>query len=208
MTVDDAEAAEASVREWILRKFSTQGESVYFESVRRDAGGWTVDVQFIISGYRKYYTVQVDSSTASVTGYNERFRPFNFSPYIPPPKNTASLLVLAALIVSIIVVIVFILTGLSDILGGAFTLYYNALAGAGRIVLGIFLFAFGLIDIYITMEINTIRELMEKGDTKAALARNTLVMGVLALIFDGVITGILLIIAREEMGRLAGQPPS
>lgn len=202
MAVGDAESAEGSVREWILRKFGTAGEGVYFESVRRDQGAWLVDVQFVISGYRKYYSVAVDASSGSVTGYSERFRPFNLPGYVPSPRGTAGMLMLAALIVSIIVVIIFISSGISNLAGGIFTLYYNALGGAGRIILGVVLIAFGLIDIYLTVEINNIREALEKGDIRSALSRNNLAFGVIAIIFDGVVTGILLIVAREEMRRL------
>ncbi len=203
MPVNDVESAEVSVRQWILKKFGTQGENVYFESVRRETTTWSVDVQFNIGGYRKYYTVSVDSDTGSVTGYNEKFRPFSFPPYIPPSKGTSSMLLLGALIVSIIVVIIFISQGLTNLVSGMFGLYSSSvLGGVGRIVMGIFLLAFGIIDIYLTVEINSIREMFDRGDIKSAAASNTLALGVVSLIFDGIVPGILLIVAREEMSRL------
>lgn len=209
MAVRDADAAEGSVRQWIQSKFGTPGENVYFESVRREASAWTVDVQFIISGYRKYYNVLVDTETGAVTGYTERFRPFTFPnvpPHLTPSRGTAGVLMLAALIVSIIVVIVFIAYSLSNLLTGIFSIYPFGLAGVGRIIAGVFLLAFGIIDIYITSEINNIRDLLERGDVSGAIARNSIALGVAAVVLDGVVPGILLLIAREEMSSLQRQP--
>ncbi len=205
MTVNDAESAESSVRDWIQKKFGTPGENVNFEAVRKEVAVWVVDVQFMIGGYRKYYTVSVDASTGTVAGYSEKFRPFTFPPYVPPSRGTANMLMLAALIVSVIVVIIFVANGVVNLVGGIFDLYATILGGVGRIILGIFLLAFGIIDIYLTVEINNVRELLDSGDVKSALDRNSLALGVVAIIFDGVVPGILLIVAREEMGRLESQ---
>lgn len=201
MAVKDAESAEASVREWIQKKFGTPGENVYFESARKEASNWLLDVQFMIAGYRKYYSMTVDGDSGAVTGYNEKYRPFNFPPFIPPPRNTGNLLLLAALIISVIVVIVFVIQGIVNLIGGVFDIYSGVLGGIGHVVLGVFLLAFGVIDIYLTVEINTMRELADRGDLKGALSRNTLTMGVICIIFDGVVPGILLIVAREELLR-------
>ena len=199
MSVNDAESAESSVRDWIQKKFGASGENVYFESVRKDAATWFVELQLTTGGYRKYYSVSVDSASGAVTGYNEKFRPFTFPPSIPASRGAANILVVAALIVSIIVVIIFISQGI-------FNLYTNVLGGLGRMILGIFLLAFGVIDIYLTVEINNIRDLLDRGNVNAAKERNSLAFGVAALIFDGVVTGILLIVAREEINGLETQP--
>lgn len=202
MPISDADSAEASVREWLRNKFGSTAQDVYFESVRREAAGWSVDVQFMISGSRKFYSISLDAATGSVLGYNERFRPFSFPPPISTSKGTAGALMLGALIVSVIVVIVFISSGLTNILTGIFTLYPSTLGGISRMILGVFLVAFGLIDIYITTEINSVRGLLEQGDIKGALERNSISLGVIALILDGIVPGILLLIAREEMSVL------
>ncbi len=206
LSVNDAESAESSVRDWVQKKFGASGENVYFESVRKDAATWFVDLQLTMGGYRKYYSVSVDSTSGAVTGYNEKFRPFTFPPSIPASRGAANILVLAALIVSIIVVIIFISQGIVNLLGGIFDLYTNVLGGVGRMILGIFLLAFGVIDIYLTVEINNIRDLVDRGNVNAAKERNSLALGVVAIIFDGVVTGILLIVAREEINRLETQP--
>ena len=148
---------------------------------------------------RKFYSVSLDTATGSVLGYNERFRPFSFPSPVSTSRGAASALMLGALIVSVIVVMVFISSGLTNILSGIFSLYLGALGGISRMMLGIFLVAFGLIGIYITLEISSVRELLERGDIRGALERNSTSFGVIALTLDGIVPGILLLIAREEM---------
>ena len=59
--------------------------------------------------------------------------------------------------------------------------------------------AFFIVGLYCFMRVNKIRHYLSEGKYLEAYQENTVGLGVLALIFNGIVTGILLLVARSSM---------
>jgi len=68
-----------------------------------------------------------------------------------------------------------------------------------------------IIGIWVFVTINNIKGAVDRGDATTASRLNTTVFGILALIFGGIIPGILLLVAKGDIDRAASswipQPP-
>jgi hypothetical protein len=114
--------------------------------------------------------------------------------------GSAPTLVLIAMILSILVIIGF---GISFI--AMLILFANPVAFPfGGFIVFIFLI-FLVISIWILHNILEIRRFMESGDAKSAYDADSVAFGIVALIFNGIITGILLLVARDDLRRAAEQ---
>jgi hypothetical protein len=60
-----------------------------------------------------------------------------------------------------------------------------------------------IIGIWVFFTINSIKGAVDRGDAATASRLNTTVFGILALIFDGIIPGILLLVAKGNIDRAA-----
>jgi hypothetical protein len=69
-----------------------------------------------------------------------------------------------------------------------------------------------IIGIWVFFRVNSIKAAVDRGDAVTASRLNTTILGILALIFDGIIPGILLLVAKGNIDRAASywappQPP-
>lgn len=79
-------------------------------------------------------------------------------------------------------------------------------------IIGIIVVIFPIIGIWVFFRINSIKTAVDQGDAVTASRLNTIILGILALIFDGIIPGILLLVAKGNIDRAASysapqQPP-
>ncbi len=131
--------------------------------------------------------------------------------YGDPVRNElqgADTLVLIAFVFSILTIIGFVIAGIYYII---ILLYIVGFAGFAVIafvfvIYGLIFLVFAAIGIYVFIRINKLRDAIRNGDAIGADQINTVALGILALIFNGLLPGILLLVARshtEKAGAMA-----
>ncbi len=138
--------------------------------------------------------------------YNQSTQGFNIDNMFANDYQTSKTLILIALIFSIIAMVAFAISGISDILS-AFALSASYASYGVPVPVSVsFLYVYSgvyiimfLASIIVFMRVKKIYDLLKIGNLQQALMLNTIVWGIIALIFSGIITGILMLISRGYM---------
>ena len=194
MTINSVDEANRIGKDWLSREYGVATGSITTVSCVRTGTVWNVVLSFYsFSDLRKYQVVISDEGNIIKTqqlgnAVNQR------------AMGSAPTLVLIAMILSILVIIGF---GISFI--AMLILFANPVAFPfGGFIVFIFLI-FLVISIWILHNILEIRRFMESGDAKSAYDADSVAFGIVALIFNGIITGILLLVAMDDLRRAAEQ---
>lgn len=171
-----------AARTWIADQTGLSNTSLHIFQFEKKGSDYEIGVEGSFAGTTRKYLVTVNSS-GDVIGHREAFA------YETHPKSDASLLITLAFVFSILALIGF----------GIYFVILLAVAIAAVAIIALIPGVLFFISIYCFIRINKIRQLYNEGRYREALQENTVGLGILALIFNGVITGILLLIARSSM---------
>jgi putative membrane protein len=121
--------------------------------------------------------------------------------------------ILIAFIFNIIVLVAWALAGMSQIVSyftfASYYSYYGVLVGASSALLitGIVLLVFLVFSVLVFMRVRRMYNAVNSGDIKTLKQYNNMMWAILALIFTGVIPGIMLIISFGPINELGQTPP-
>lgn len=143
--------------------------------------------------------------------YYQGSQGFNIDNMFSNDFETSKTLILIALIFSIIAMIAFVISGISDILSALALSASYASYGLPTPVSVSFLFVYSVVylimflaSIIVFMRIRKIYDSLKVGNLQQALMLNSIGWGIIALIFSGIISGVLMLISRGYMERAAG----
>ena len=218
MTINSVDEANRIGKDWLSREYGVATGSITTVSCVRTGTVWNVVLSFYsFSDLRKYQVVISDEGNIIKTqqlgnAVNQR------------AMGSAPTLVLIAMILSILVIIGFGFYSIALLAIIAIPVTFPFVAFLGLIpvsglanasgvqvafpfvaFLGLIPLAFLVISIWVLYRILTIRRFMESGDAKSAYDADSVAFGIVALIFNGIITGILLLVARDDLRRAAEQ---
>ena len=194
MTINSVDEANRIGKEWVSREYGVATGSITTVSCVRTGTVWNVILSFYsFSEPRKYQVVISDEGNVIKTqqlgnAVNHR------------SMGSAPTLVLIAMILSILIIIGFAFYSFALLAIIAVPVPFPFVAFLGLVPLG-----FLVISIWVLYRILTIRRFMESGDAKSAYDADSVAFGIVALIFNGIITGILLLVARDDLRRAAEQ---
>ena len=194
MTINSVDEANRIGKEWLSREYGVATGSITAVSCSRTGTVWNVVLSFYsFSEPRKYQVIISDEGNVIKT--QQLGNPAN-----QRTMGSAPTLVLIAMILSILVIIGFAFYSFSllFLLVAPAIFPFAALLG----LVPIFFFA---ISIWVLYRILAIRRFIESGDAKSAYDADSVAFGIVALIFNGIITGILLLVARDDLRRAAEQ---
>ncbi len=180
----------------IQKQFNVTEISIKSSNLKN--GIWHISTSFILNNEQKYYSVNVNSDSGSVEDiYETKFNSGDI--------GSAPTLITIAFVFSILAVIGYVIALFAYSLLGIVTV--STPSGSTVMAFAIFplviFLIFLLIDIYILIRIMKIRKSISNGNYKSAYNENSLGFDILALIFGGIITGILLLVARDGLNRAA-----
>ncbi|WP_229657540.1 hypothetical protein [Thermogymnomonas acidicola] len=187
------------VRDWAHSNYGVpeNGVNIYYLK-RLGNGTWRARCSFIYNNEEKKFTLTIGSD-GEITSYSDLSRSG------PSEMGAAPTMVLIAEVFAILALIGFTLGAIVLLVSYATSV---SVAGAGLSFISPAIFIFpGLLIIlavisgYIVSRTLKIRSYIEQGDAVAALQIDSVGLGVLALLFSGVISGILLLLAREDLRR-------
>ena len=194
MTINSVDEANRIGKEWLSREYGVATGSITTVSCSRTGTVWNVVLSFYsFSEPRKYQVIISDEGNVIKT--QQLGNPANQS-----TMGSAPTLVLIAMILSILVIIGF----------GFYSFALLALIAAPAVfpfavLLGLVPIFFFAISIWVLYRILAIKRFIESGDAKSAYDADSVAFGIVALIFNGIITGILLLVARDDLRRAAEQ---
>ncbi len=197
MNVNDATEA---ARSEIQKQFNITDVIIKSSVLKNDM--WYIHTSFILNNEQKYYNVTINNITSTVEGMQET--KFN-------TRNTGSAqtfmlvaLIFASLTVVIyaIISVVFIFSSIAFINATSSGVTVSSFNPFSLIILAIFL-PFLIVNVYILIRITKIRKFMNNGDYKSAYYEDSVLFGVLALLIGGIITGLMLLLARGELENAA-----
>jgi hypothetical protein len=176
---------------------------ISIKSSNLNKGIWHINTSFILNNEQKFYSVNVNNDSGSIEDvYETRFSSGDV--------GSAPTLITIAFVFSILAVlgyaILFIIYSVTAISVVSVTSSTSSISSTPAfsgliIILIVFFLIFFLIDIYILIRIMKIRKLIDNGDYNSAYDKNSVAFGILALIFGGIITGILLLVARDGLNK-------
>ncbi|MGC8608805.1 MAG: hypothetical protein ACP5UV_02915 [Thermoplasmata archaeon] len=187
LAITSADEASNVAKSWAYTQFGIDSSSVNVLSAsERSDSTWFVRISFIMNNEEKRYSVTIDGEGTVVNFANLQQTP---SPNMG--MGSAPTMILVAEIFSALIVLVFLVEAIFSFF--AFSVY------------SIMYIIFLLIGIYIFLRIQKMRTFIKNGDARSALDIDTVGLGVIALIFNGIIPGLLLLIARGDIEAAAGQ---
>ena len=194
MTINSVDEANRIGKDWLSREYGVATGSITTVSCVRTGTVWNVVLSFYsFSDLRKYQVVISDEGNIIKT--QQLGNAANQG-----AMGSAPTLVLIAMILSILIIIGFGFYSIALLAIIAIPVTFPFVAFLGLIPL-----AFLVISIWVLYRILTIRRFMESGDAKSAYDADSVDFGIVALIFNGIITGILLLVARDDLRRAAEQ---
>ncbi len=194
MTINSVDEANRIGKDWLSREYGVATGSITTVSCVRTGTVWNVVLSFYsFSDLRKYQVVISDEGNIIKT--QQLGNAANQG-----AMGSAPTLVLIAMILSILIIIGFGFYSIALLAIIAIPVTFPFVAFLGLIPL-----AFLVISIWVLYRILTIRRFMESGDAKSAYDADSVAFGIVALIFNGIITGILLLVARDDLRRAAEQ---
>ncbi len=142
-------------------------------------------------------------------GQNQSYQPFNLDNMFSNDFETSKTLILIAFIFSIIVMVLFFFSFVSDIINAiSISASYAASGIPTPYTVGLF-YAYGLVyiimfvvTVIVFLRVKRIYDLLKAGNTLQALQMNTVTWAVIAIIFSGLITGIMMLLARNYMEKV------
>jgi len=140
---------------------------------------------------------------------SQNYQPFNFDNMFSNDFETSKTLILIAFIFSIIVMVLFFFSFVSDIISAiSISASYAASGIPVPYTVGLF-YAYGfiyiimfLVTVIVFLRVKRIYDLLRNGNTLQALQMNTVTWAVIAIIFSGLITGIMMLLARNYMEKV------
>ncbi|KAA8922161.1 MAG: hypothetical protein F6Q11_05695 [Thermoplasma sp.] len=191
------------LKEWALLNYGAPEESVNVFSVNRLSNGyWNARCSFIYNNEEKRFSVSLDSN-GEIVSYSD------LSKTGSGDMGSAPTMILIAEVFSIIALIGLVLSLVAVLIAGTASITNVTPAGTTTVsafssVIGIIVVAVVImlvISVYILSRILKIRKYILAGDAVSALSEDSVGLGVLALIFNGIIAGILLLLARDDLRR-------
>lgn len=186
--VQSAGDAEAAARQWVYSKYPG-AQDVSFNSVMPAGPSWIVELSFREGSNISSFRVTV-SADGDVTGYQS----ITSRPAIQT-SELGEILIIVSLVISAIIALVLFISGIARLFLGAVFFFTGPLI----LISAVISIIVGLIDAYLTVEINNIRKMVEERNYRGAAETLSLGFIIVAFIFEFLITGILLFIAREEL---------
>lgn len=186
-----------AAKNWISSQTGIQTASMNVFRFEKSGENYIVGIETYSSGKTVKYSVVVGND-GNVISHKELKN--------APAGGSASTLLMVAMVFSIIIEVVFIAEFILGIMTytAALSLYASVPPNA-RPFLGILLVVpiiyiiFFAIGIYCLIRIIHIRNLYNSGQYQEAYDSNSVLFGILALIFNGFIPGLLMLIARSSM---------
>lgn len=175
-----------AAKTWISAQTGIDSSNLHVFQYEKRGSDFEVGVEGNAGNSLKRFIVTVNTS-GTVIGHREA--------YTPGRKGGESTLIIVAFVFSILSVIgsgIYFFV----ILGVAFVPSVIAPAILFIMLIPLVFFSVG---IYCLYRINRIRNFYSAGRYREAYEENTLGLGVLALLFNGIVTGILLLVARPSM---------
>lgn len=191
MSIETVDEANSVAREWLSREYGVDRVSIKSISCVKTENLWRVVMSFYSFTEAKKYSVVI-SDDGRILRTQELGVPTGTSSMGSAPTLT---------------LIAFIFSILAEI---GFAVYFIVI-----LVIAIFPFGFFatflvfiplalvVIGLWVLSQVVEIRRNIEAGNARAAYDQDSVLLGVMALIFNGVITGILLLIARDDLRRAA-----
>ncbi len=142
-------------------------------------------------------------------GSNQNYQPFSIDNMFSNDFQTSKTLVLIAFIFSIIALVLFFFSFVSDIVNAiSISASYTSAGIPAPYTVGLF-YAYGiiyiimfLITVIVFLRVKRIYDLLKAGNTAQAFKINTVTWAIIAIIFSGIITGIMLLLARNYMEKI------
>jgi len=176
-------------KDWAAEQYGVERGNVNIIASRRMKDGtWSVRLSFPKDHHEMFYSIVI-------TDYGTIIDFHRGSDGYASAKSlkSASTMTLIALVFAIISFVAFLVMSFNIFAIVAMGVYGAALIPA------VIPIAFLFIDGYVLTRILRLRRLIESGDADAAYREDTVGLGILAIIFSGIITGILLLIVRGEL---------
>ncbi len=181
MTVNSADEVSSIARGWAAGQYGISPDSVnVFSVIKATDNLWYARIRFILNNEEKTYGLSIDENGSVVN--SKDLHSIGIRGELPGSTRT---MILIAEIFSALFVLLFLVEAIVSI----FSL----------ILFSVLYIIFLLIGIYVLINIAKIRSSINSGDLKAAYDRNTVGLGVIAVIFNGMIPGILLLISRGDL---------
>ncbi len=161
-------------------------------------GMWYINTFFILNNEKEYYNIIINDTTNIIEGMREtKFNTRN--------TGSAQTFMLVALIFAVITVVVYaIISAITVPSAVAFTtVSASPPINPFAIVLVLVFLALLIVNVYILIIIIKIRRFIDNGDYKSAYYADSVLFGVLALLIGGIITGLMLLLARGELENAA-----
>ncbi len=199
MVIKTADDASHIAIEWAKGNFSVTDATV--TSSTKIGTNWRVAVKFIKNNEEKRYVLMVKEDE-TIGGFKEHNNYNNSNNYL----NTASTYITVSLVFSIIALIVYIYYIFSLV----FAIVAISSLSSTSSVPASFLYAisiipfiiallFLIVDIFMLIRINRIKKYIDSGNVLQAYKANSVLFGILGLIFGMIITGIFLLLARSPL---------
>lgn len=138
--------------------------------------------------------------------YYQGTQGFNIDNMFSNDFQTSKTLILIAMIFSIIAIVAFAISGFSDVISALTLSALYASNGVPAPITVSFLYVYSavyvimfLASIIVFLRVKKIYDSLKMGNLQQALMLNSIAWGVIALIFSGIITGILMLISRGYM---------
>ncbi|MGC8608775.1 MAG: hypothetical protein ACP5UV_02765 [Thermoplasmata archaeon] len=204
-TINSSNEAADVAKNWANSQFGVDRDRVNVVSAGKVTGNnWFVRITFILNNEEKAYSLTIDS-----TGNILKFTDIKRVVYSGNTMGSAPTMILIAEVFSILALIGFLIAIIASVFGVITSVNVITSSAPGApvpspfpaifLIIVIVYAIFLIIGVYVLSRILKMRSFIHAGDAKSAYELNTVGLGVLALIFNGVITGILLLISREDL---------
>ncbi len=172
-----------AAKTWISTQTGMNSSDLHVFQFERKGSDYEIGIEGTHDGVMKRYMVTVNSS-GTVIGHKEA--------YAASRNHGDNTLITIAFVFSILSLVGF---GLYFIILIGIVVSVSSIIG----LLALIPLALFFVGLYCLFRINRIREYLKAGKYKEAYEENTLGLGILALLFNGVVTGVLLLVARSSM---------
>ncbi|MCW6169201.1 MAG: hypothetical protein LVQ96_05525 [Thermoplasmatales archaeon] len=185
-----------AAKNWISSQTGIQTSSMNVFRFEKSGENYNIGIETYSSGHTVKYVVVVGSA-GNVISHKELKS--------VPEGGSAGTLLTLAFVFSIIFEVIFIVEFILGIVAYTAAVSAAAAAGVALAFAGILLIApiiyiiFFVIGIYCLIRIMHIRNWYNSGEYQKAYDSNSVLFGVLALLFNGFISGLLMLIARGSM---------
>jgi len=191
------------VKEWALMNYGVIENSVNVFSVKKLSNGyWNARCSFIINNEERRFSLSLDSN-GDIVSYSDLQKAasadMGSAPTMILIAEVFSIIGVVAIFFGIIVITLISVTSVTAVSPNGVTTLNPMFAGFAIPL--VFLLIMAIISLYILSRILRIRRYILAGDAASAYEEDSVGLGVLALIFNGVIAGILLLLAREDLRR-------